>query len=271
LHVEDEALYTLQLKICLDELGYALLGPAVDAEQAMALFATTEPDLVVLDIGLSGPVDGITLAARMRALRPSVPLLFVTSFTDRATFERARAVGPSAYVSKPFTVPTVQHALELAIQQAHSRPEEALPTGEPETLVVPNRVGNGSGEAAATAAAADSTWPEDVLVRDAFFVKNRDRLLKIYQQDVVAIEASNGLTVLRTANGGQYLLSITLGRLEEKLVGTSFARVHRTWLVNVSLIDEVLLSQSAVRLGALLVPISTGYRPALLRRLQLLT
>ncbi len=268
LHVEDESLYSLQLKICLDELGYSLLGPATNAQEAMTVFATTAPDLVILDIGLGGPVDGIELGIWMRALRPAMPLLFVTSFTDRATFARARTVGPLAYVSKPFTVPTLQHAIELAIQQ--SFPSGAPPPGAlvGDASIVHPTVGAPVEAAAPT---VDALWPQDVLVRDAFFIKNRDRLIKIPQDDVLAIEASNGLTVLRTVSGAQYLLTLTLGRLEEKLAGTSFVRVHRTWLVNVALVDEVLLNQNTVRLGNLVVPLSTGHRPTLLRRLQLLS
>lgn len=252
--IEDTPLYAMQLRLCLDELGYESVGPATNAEQGEALFLATTPDLVLLDIGLEGPVDGIELAQRLREHRPDMPLIFVTSYSDRTTFERARAVGPLAYVSKPFLVPTVQHAIELALQQTqHLVPPipGAMPPPPPLTT--------------------DENWSEDVLVRDAFFVKNRDRLTKIHRSEVLAIEASEGYSLLRTDTGGKYLLSMSLGRLEEKLAGNGFLRTHRTWLINAERVDEILLDQNSVRLQTLLVPVSAGHRAELLRRLPLLS
>lgn len=252
--IEDTPLYAMQLRLCLDELGYEAIGPAHNAEQGEALFLATAPDLVLLDIGLEGPVDGIELAQRLRAHRPEVPLIFVTSYSDRTTFDRARAVGPLAYVSKPFLVPTVQHAIELAIQQTQHLPAPVRPA-----------------TAAPAAFAGEENWSEDVLVRDAFFVKSRDRLIKISRAEVLAIEASEGYSLLRTDSGGKYLLSMSLGRLEEKLASNGFVRTHRTWLINAERVDEILLDQNSVRLQSLMVPVSAGHRAELLRRLPLLS
>ncbi|GAA4354279.1 hypothetical protein GCM10023185_15900 [Hymenobacter saemangeumensis] len=258
--VEDEPLYALQLRICLDELGYLALGPASDASQALALFTSSSPDLVLLDIGLHGEVDGISLAGLLRAQRPDLPILFITAFSDRATFERAKALGPLAYVNKPFTVTAVQYAIELAVQQMGAGTSSAA-----------SEAGSRADWTAARPPVAKAAWPEDVLVRDAFFVKNRDRLLKIERANVQTIEASGDYSLLRTVNAGQFLLSLSLTRLEEKLLGTSFLRVHRSWLVNMDLVDEVLLHENAIRLGTLHVPVSTAFRPELLRRLPLLS
>jgi|GEM_PF-781295 len=258
--VEDEPLYALQLRICLDELGYLALGPAPDATQALALFNSAQPDLVLLDIGLHGDVDGINLAGLLRAQRPDLPLLFITAFSDRATFERAKALGPLAYVNKPFTVPAVQYAIELAVQQmaiTSANPSDGLHRTADWHPTPPS--------------VSKAPWPEDVLVRDAFFIKNRDRLLKIERANVQTIEASGDYSLLRTVSMGQYLLSLSLTRLEEKLAGTSFLRVHRSWLVNMDLVDEVLLHENSIRLGNLHVPVSTAFRPELLRRLPLLS
>lgn len=257
--VEDEPLYAMQLRICLDELGYQALGPAPDAAQALTLFAATQPDLVLLDIGLQGDVDGIALAAQLRALRPDLPVLFITSFADRPTFERAKALGPLAYVNKPFTVSSVQYAIELAVQQLGAGP--APGPGATPFL-----------SAHATALPSTKTpWPEDVFARDSFFIKNRDRLLRIDRADVLAIEAAKDYSVLRTVGGDQYLLTMLLVRFEEKLAGGSFLRVHRSWLVNMDRVDEVLLDENALRLGTLIVPIGPSARPELMRRLQLLS
>ena len=254
--VEDEPLYALHLRTCLAELGHEAVGPAADAATALALFADARPDLALLDIGLRGDVDGIDLAHQLRALRPGLPLLFITAFADRATFERAKPLGPVAYLHKPFTAVSVQYAIELALQGSLSAPTSAASPAAGASATLPN---------------PKTPWPDDLLVRDAFFVKHRHRFVPIRRADVLAIEATNNYSLLRTADGGQYVLSLPLVRCEERLAGTSFARVHRAWLVNMDRADEVLLADNTIRLGTLHVPISGGYRAELLRRLPWLT
>ena len=258
--VEDEPLYWLQLQACLLDLGMQALGPAADAAHALALYAEHAPDMVLLDVGLSGDTDGIALAAALRAAAPALPLLFITSATDRPTFERARAVGPVAYLHKPFTLVSVQHAVELALQGPEVRPRPATPAPLPAAAAT----------ALAAPAAPESPWAEDVLLRGSFFVKHQQRLLRIARANVLAIEATNNYSVLRTADGQQYLLSLSLNRAAEMLGEGEFVRVHRSWLVNMDLVSEVSLTDNVIHTGKLIVPIGVTARAELIRRLPLL-
>ena len=74
-------------------------------DSAQALFVSAALDLVLLDFVLRGDVDGTSLSVLHQALWPDLPLLFIPAFADCSTSERAKALGPLAYVSKPFTVP----------------------------------------------------------------------------------------------------------------------------------------------------------------------
>jgi CheY-like chemotaxis protein len=62
---------------------------------------TTKPDLILMDIGLDGSLDGIETARQVRQ-RFSIPLIFVTAFTMESTFEQIREVSPYGYIVKPF-------------------------------------------------------------------------------------------------------------------------------------------------------------------------
>ncbi len=61
------------------------------------------PDLILMDIGLAGPLEGIETARQIRS-RLSVPLVFLTAYTTDRTIERMREVRPDGYVVKPFDI-----------------------------------------------------------------------------------------------------------------------------------------------------------------------
>lgn len=97
--VEDEPLYAEQVESLLTGMGYETVGPASSAQIALALYRTETIDLVLLDIGLRGPTDGLQLAQLLLGHQP-VPLIFLTSYTDEQTFRQAQEVGPAAFLTQ---------------------------------------------------------------------------------------------------------------------------------------------------------------------------
>ena len=64
--VEDEAIVAESLKDQLVNLGYQVCGTAANGEDAMRIMEHSEPDLVMMDIMLEGPMDGVEVAGRIR-------------------------------------------------------------------------------------------------------------------------------------------------------------------------------------------------------------
>ena len=112
--VEDEALYADQLEMLCEQLGYEVVGICDNAFSALDTFHRTQPDLSLLDINLDGEVDGIQLAGQISAKEP-VPFIFISSLEDDATFQRAQATMPAAYMLKPFNNLQLQRSIELAV------------------------------------------------------------------------------------------------------------------------------------------------------------
>ena len=100
--VEDEFFIALDTQSVVEELGHVVVGIAVSADQAVDVVARERPDVVLMDIRIVGPRDGIAAAAEIRA-RYGVGSIFVTANTDPATLERARAVEPLGVLQKPLT------------------------------------------------------------------------------------------------------------------------------------------------------------------------
>jgi two-component system cell cycle sensor histidine kinase/response regulator CckA len=113
--VEDEAVVAIDLECRLQALGYDVVGIADTLTDAVALFAKTLPDLVLLDIRLRDREDGIEVARALRA-RADRPIVFISAYNDPTTVRRATGVGPHGYLIKPFDdrmlVVTVAIALE---------------------------------------------------------------------------------------------------------------------------------------------------------------
>jgi CheY-like chemotaxis protein len=100
--VEDETLMAMALSDQLGDLGHEVVGVAAAAERAFQLAVERAPDVVLMDIKLSGSPDGIEAATRIRAVHP-VPVIFLTGETKRPILDRARAFKPLGLLRKPYT------------------------------------------------------------------------------------------------------------------------------------------------------------------------
>ncbi len=100
--VEDEGLIALHLMELLEKAGYKVGGLAYSGEAVLqALEKTPLPDLILMDIGLAGCLDGIETGRLIRE-KYSIPLIFVTAYTSALTCERMKEVAPDGVIIKPF-------------------------------------------------------------------------------------------------------------------------------------------------------------------------
>ena len=76
--VEDEAIVAESHKDQLINLGYQVCGTAANGEDAMRIMEHSEPDLVMMDIMLEGPMDGVEVAGRIRE-KNEIPVIFFDS------------------------------------------------------------------------------------------------------------------------------------------------------------------------------------------------
>jgi CheY-like chemotaxis protein len=108
--VEDEFFISLHAKDLLETLGHITVAIAVSADEAIAIASTERPDVVLMDIRLIGPRDGIDAADEIRR-RFGIGSIFVTANTDPKTRKRAQAARPIAFLEKPLTEHRLQQGL----------------------------------------------------------------------------------------------------------------------------------------------------------------
>ncbi|PZN32452.1 MAG: hypothetical protein DIU71_07550 [Proteobacteria bacterium] len=114
--VEDEAIVAQDLEETLTRLGYRIVGIAAEGVQAVCLAEELKPQLIVMDVGLPGDIDGIQ-AAHIIQERAHVPVIFLTGHRDPDTLSRAVLTGPLGYIVKPFQEVELRCAIEVAIHK----------------------------------------------------------------------------------------------------------------------------------------------------------
>ncbi len=114
--VEDEALLAEELSERLQRLEFAVVGTEDTAEGAVRSAELHRPDLVLMDIRLSGSRDGIQAADRIyREL--DIPVIYLTAHSDTSTLKRARSTFPFGFLLKPLQERELLAAIEMALQR----------------------------------------------------------------------------------------------------------------------------------------------------------
>ncbi len=128
--VEDEGIVAQDLIETIERLGYRVAGVASEGVQAVYMAEELQPQLIIMDVGLRGEIDGIQ-AAQLIQERSHVPVIFLTGHRDLETLERAVRTGPLGYLVKPFQEVELRCSIEVAIHKhraeiATREREEAL-------------------------------------------------------------------------------------------------------------------------------------------------
>lgn len=117
--VEDDDIIARLVEWRLAKLGYETCGRASDGNEALSLIERMSPDLVLLDIGLPGNCDGISVAHEVRR-KNNVPIVFVTAHSNGEIIERAKQTRPNGFILKPFNDDDLRVGIELALRYALS-------------------------------------------------------------------------------------------------------------------------------------------------------
>ena len=114
--VEDEGIVAMDILFSLKNLGYTIAGHTERAEDVLKKATELRPDLVLMDIGLKGSMDGIEAAKQIRE-RLGLPVVFLTAYANQSTIERAREAQQYGYILKPFDEDELTATIEAAIHR----------------------------------------------------------------------------------------------------------------------------------------------------------
>jgi PAS domain S-box-containing protein len=137
--VEDDRIVARDIEQQLLRLGYLVTGITARGDAAPGLAASTRADLVLMDVRVQGPVDGIDAARQIRAAL-QIPVVFLTAYADEDTLRRASAAEPFGYVLKPFEDSQLHTVIGMALYKHAS--EQRLRASEQRYAVTLASIGD---------------------------------------------------------------------------------------------------------------------------------
>ncbi len=217
--VDDEPPARERLRRMLGEIeGVEIIGEAEDGVQAVQMIEDLSPDVVLLDIQMPG-LDGFGV---IEALADPPPVVFVTAYDEYAI--RAFEVNALDYLLKPFRPARVEKALRRAEKAlAEVRERGVSPTEHFSAHLGP----------LLESLAAQGRYLTRLAVRD----RDRIRVLDVDQVDWIGVQ---GEQVAVYVEEQSYPIRRTLSELEARLDPACFFRAHRSAIVNLARVKEII-------------------------------
>ncbi|GEM_PF-666855 len=233
--VEDEALYVDQLAMVIEQAGHTVCGTATNAEEALRLFEKCHADMALIDINLAGEMDGLELGKWLKRFKDDMLIIFITShYADVEYFERAKQLSAYAFLKKPIDDTDLSRTIALAFQY--------------------------------------NTTQTDIGTRgyvddhQTLLVKIKARYIKIDQNDITYIIAEDKYCAIHLKDGTVYLERISLRELNKKLSPRLFAQTHRSYIVNLSKVQETDTAEFTIKVGSHHIPLGDTYKDYFLKK-----
>ena len=223
--VEDELIIAEDIRMMLEDLGYEVIGTVPNYSEAIELIDKNLPDVVLIDILLSGEKDGITLAETIRE-KYNLPFIFITSHSDTATVERAKSVHPDGYLVKPFEKKDLYTSIEIAFSNFISKEETEV---EKE---------------------------DSFFLKDSIFIRKDYLLVKIRFNDLKWIKSDGNYLDLYCTDE-KHLVRSSMKNFVQRLPANRFLQVHKSYLVNLEHIRSI--DHRNVRIDDELIPIGRAF------------
>ena len=233
--VEDDMIIAANISVQLSNLGYEVIGIETRGEEAILHARANIPDIILLDINLKGSINGIEAAIEIHKSK-RIPIIYLTANSDEATFAKAKATHPYAFISKPFNNLDLQRTIALVVDQIHENNTKSKEISE-----------------------------HFELMADRIFVRHNGRMVKLLLDEILYIEADRNYSNIITSSGN-YLISTTLKIVEKEIKSHMFIRVHRSYMVNIAKLDVV--ADNHLEINRKVIPISKSFKEHLLKHLH---
>lgn len=222
--VEDDLFVSQDIAFSLKQEGYLVTGTVTNAIDAMHSIRNQEPDIILMDIKLEGPIDGIELAAKVHKSF-SIPMIYLTDQKDSRTIERAENIHHSLYLNKPFSTPTLLSQIKFILSKLET------PVRKKDFIFL--KKGN-----------------------------NASQKSKVLFNDIVFLQAGRAYCDVHILEGNALVkIEVSEPMLDflNKLHSANFIRVHRSYSININFIESYD-SKDIVMHSGKSVPIGEAYK-----------
>lgn len=223
--IDDEPLALKQLTAYLQKVPFfEVAGSCISAMEAMRLMETVKPDVIFIDINMPD-LSGLDY---VRSLNHPPMVVFTTAYSEYAI--DGYKVNAIDYLLKPFGLGDVMTAANKVKRQYDLMH-------------------------------ADNVSPMDA--DSALFVKTKYKVVRIEVPDIIYIEGMSEYLRIHLASDTKPLtVLLSMKKMEERLEGHGFMRLHKSYIVNLSCIREISKSRVILSDGKD-VPIGESFREKL--------
>lgn len=231
--VEDDPLFGVELEMLVKETGYQVIDVVDNSSGALEAIFTESPDLILMDVDIKGKMTGLDIGQQIKHL--AIPILYITSYDDQASYARAEATHLIGYLVKPLSKYTLKSSISLAIKSLQST---AMAVAE-------------------TAAHEDDTASAiKFFSKDSLFFKQKNVFQKIKVNDIHYLEADGDYVLTYLDENEKFISRCSLSQMEELLPADTFMRIHRSFIVNLKRIQSIDFQEAALVMAGRTLPMN---------------
>ena len=210
---DDAGMRLVMRKLAEQAEGYELVGEAEDGEKLIELYYSLKPEVVLMDVEMPG-MTGIECARAIQDRDPRTVLVFATAHEEymASAFE----VYAFDYLVKPFRVERAMQTLERIRQRLRGGAAEPMDVPDVERREAPVEP-----------------------VQGRMMLKHRDGISFIDIPQIAMVMRENRATILLMQDGTRYVVSDGMAELDERLPDELFFRTHKSYIVNLNLIESI--------------------------------
>jgi DNA-binding NarL/FixJ family response regulator len=131
--IEDEPLIAKNIAMYLSNNNFEVSAIAYDTDEAFYQLKKNAPDFAVIDINLDSEKDGIDIAEFINQ-NNYIPFIFLTSYSDKDTLDRAKKTNPAGFIVKPFNEQTLYTTIEIGLSNHANQANKHVPKLDLEKL-----------------------------------------------------------------------------------------------------------------------------------------
>ncbi len=238
--VEDEYTIALDIEDRLKQMGFSVVGIASEYDKALLILLNKEPDIALLDINLGGEKSGIDLAELIKE-KFDIPVIFLSAYSDDATFNKTQVSNPMGFIIKPFRDEDLSHGIKIALQRYKEIKKNKNPILQSNVVI-------------------DST-------NDFVFIKDKGQILSVNKKEILWLEAMDNYTIVHLLKG-KHIVNLYLKDVLLKLNSRNFFRIHKSHAVALDKITKI--EDNLIFIDKIYLIISRNYKKDLMDNLNLL-
>lgn len=231
---EDEAIIMETLTLYLEKLGHTAEVQVLNASEFYTQVDTCQVDVAFLDIMFGSQPLGLTFGKYIQK-HLGVPIVFVTSHTDKDTLQQVRDIGPAGYIVKPYKLKDIEAVLGLI--DFDRTPEE-------ETIEKQEQFSN-------SIFYRDKGSYRRIEFKNILYLKSEGNYLEIWESDQRHIV--------------RYSIQSILNKLP-----AHFIRTHRSFIANMQFLESIEASYLLLKGLEVEIPIAKNYRSTVLKLVDIL-